>query len=223
MFLGADEFFYNILAFRNLWIRGRLGGGKTLLAFAIADELIKRKLVRGGVVANVPHCLPLHDWREILEDGTRRGLRGAIIIFDEAWQIIDARNSMMNPRNYGAFARKMDTIWIYPSVYPIDKRQSYLYAERTQIYTLPLLGQIWRYRWALNLGYQDAKGGFWFFPKKYFGIFDTKYIPTSDADIRYLWGLTSYEMTGQFDPTAAYKPVIVYNNDDTQQLTLDLD
>ena len=222
MFIGAEEFFYNILAFRNLWIRGRLGGGKTLLAFAIADELIRRKMTPGGVIANVPHRLPLHDWRTQMPDGTVRGIRDAIIIFDEAWQIIDARNSMANPRNYGAFARKMNTIWIYPSVYPIDRRQSYLYAERVQIYTLPLLGQIWRYRWALNLGYQDAKGGFWFKPEQYFGIFDTKYIPTSDADIRYLWGLTSFEMTGQFDPTTAYKPMVVYENNDHVQMELDI-
>lgn len=217
-FYGATDFFYNLLAYRILWIRGRLGGGKTLLSFAIADYLIRERLVSGGVIANVPHCLKLHDWREEDEEGIR-GIRGAVIIFDEAWEMLDRRSFMSNPRNYGAFARKMDTIWLFPSVHPIDSRLSMFYAERTAIYTLPVFGQIWRYRWGMDTSYQRISGAFWFRPQRFFGLFDTRYIPVSDADIRLLWALTCYEMTGELDPvSAAYKPARVLIDDDSEDV-----
>lgn len=138
--------------------------------------------------------------------------------------MLDRRSFMSNPRNYGAFARKMDTIWLFPSVHPIDSRLSMFYCERTSIYTIPIFGQIWRYRWGMDTSYARISGAFWFRPQSYFGIFDTKYIPTSDADIRLLWALTCYEMTGELDPTAVtHKParfLIETEQDEEFQLSM---
>ena len=43
-------------------------------------------------------------------------------IFDEAWTTVDARDSLVNDRSYGAYARKIESYWLFPSVHPVDKR-----------------------------------------------------------------------------------------------------
>jgi hypothetical protein len=190
MFIAAGEFLINFLSWRTLWIAGRLGGGKTLLAIALADWLIKNRHST-GLIANFPHALPMHDWRPAHGDGLRRGIRGATIIFDEAWQLLDSRTAIANDRSYGAYARKLETFWIFPSVIPIDKRLSLLRVRRDWIIATPA-GGLWVYRWLLVTGDGEPAGGrfaLWR-PEAYYGMYDTKYIPTDDADIKLLWAAT---------------------------------
>lgn len=241
-FLGADEFFSQLAVFRLCWLRGRLGGGKTLLGVAIAEELVKRKIAK-GVISNIPlspEHLPLHPWRDVVDgeqelvdaatmamwniggdvqnnlrrQGIRhRLMRGAALLYDEAWQQLDNRTSMTNNRAYGAFARKFDTYWIFPSVLGLDKRVSYLAVEREARIWIPLIGslfeelrkipglsklvagpakwlseEMWRYRWVLNLGYAEDSGTFWLMnPSEYFLHYDTSYVPITDGGIAELW------------------------------------
>jgi len=218
MFIKADDFFAQLAIFRLLWIRGRLGGGKTLLSFAIAQEMLKRGIV-DGVISNVPHALPLPEWRELMPDGRHRLIRGSCIVFDEAWTVLDNRTSMANDRSYGAFARKLETYWLFPSVIPIDKRVSYLSCERSMRLSIPIIAQVlslllwlpiigalfkpfewlsrefWIYRWTVELGYISESG--WFIlgcPDGYFGLYDTKYVPMDDGDISNLWRRTIEEL-----------------------------
>jgi hypothetical protein len=137
MILGGDAFFLQLALFRQCWIKGRLGGGKTLLAFALAWELVKRKVCK-GVVSNVPNSLPLQPWREPMGDGHRL-IRGAAVVYDEAWVKLDNRTSVTNDRTYGAFSRKLDVMILFPSVIPIDKRQSYLSCQRVFRFKVPLI------------------------------------------------------------------------------------
>jgi hypothetical protein len=253
-FVGAEGFFAQLAIFRLVWIRGRLGGGKTLLGAAIADELVSRE-VGLGVVSNIKHKLYPHPWRELLDvmnepvpveeiervkhvkyfpiEGMPacyyvseqmridkgwhyRFMRGAIILYDEAWQKLDNRTSMNNDRSYGAFARKFDSYWIFPSVLGLDKRVSYLAVERVNRFSVPVFGTIfqglgkipglrkllvgpghwlqdemWKYRYVLSLGYTEDTGTFWLMnPTEYFLKYGSFYTPISDGGIADLWART---------------------------------
>lgn len=192
MFINADEFFYNLLAYRVLWIRGRLGGGKTLLAVAIADELLKRHGFT-GVIANFPHVLKPHNWRERMDDGSVRGVRGAVVVWDEAGVFIDRRTFARNDRGVGAFLRKLNNVLLLPSVIPVDIRLSYFSVQREV--RVSAFGERWRYRWMLALpGAQVESGTFWLEPNRYFGTYDTQYVPSSDGGYMDLWRATITEL-----------------------------
>jgi len=66
MFMKADNFFAQLAVFRMCWVRGRLGGGKTLLAVAILKELKRRGIILGSV-ANIPTDLDLHPWDDLID------------------------------------------------------------------------------------------------------------------------------------------------------------
>lgn len=207
MFLFADSFFTSLTLFRLCWIRGRFGGGKTFLAVAIANELIKRGIC-DGAIANIPTRLKLPNWRKNL-------IRRTAIVFDEAWLYLDNRTSLTNDRSYGAFARKFETIWLLPSVIPLDKRVSFLAVERIfrinipvvgaifkHINRIPFLGRIlreitwlfeefWVYRWQVSLGYVQESG--WFVLSdlyRYRDMYLHKYVPSDDGDISELWKMS---------------------------------
>lgn len=217
MFLFADGFFSMLSIYRLLWIRGRLGGGKTLLAVAVAEEL-QRRGITVGTIANIPSLLKPPPWREEITYGNGhvapRWMVGACVIFDEAWTILDNRSSMSNSRAYGAFARKLQSFWIFPSVIPIDKRMSFFYVERLTRLKIPLLtdligllariipalkpfgSEVWVYKYGVNLGYTQDTG--WFvlaYPERFFGEYDTEYVPLDDGDISQIWQRTIYEYT----------------------------
>jgi len=185
MLINADEFLYNLLAYRILWIRGRLGGGKTLLAVALAQHLIERHGFR-GVISNFPTCLPQHPWRESHPDGRPRGVRGAVAIWDEAGLFLDRRSFMTNDRGVGALLRKLDSVLLLPSVTPPDLRLSYFSVARDL-----RIGDSWRYVWQLSMpGMRAETGTFWLRPRSTYGMYDTRYIPVDDGGYMDLWRAT---------------------------------
>ncbi len=193
MLVNADEFLYNLLAYRILWIRGRLGGGKTLLAVALAQHLIERHGMR-GVVANFPVALRHHEWREPHPDGHPRGVRGSVCIWDEAGLFLDRRAWATNDRGVGALLRKLDSVLLLPSVTPPDLRLSYFSVARDLRLSLPG-GESWRYVWQLALpGTRPEAGTFWLMPAPYYGLYDTRYIPVDDAGYMTLWRATIVSM-----------------------------
>jgi len=183
--INADEFLYNLLAYRILWIRGRLGGGKTLLAVALAQHLIERHGFR-GVISNFPTALPQHPWREMHPDGRPRGVRGAVCIWDEAGLFLDRRSFMTNDRGVGALLRKLDSVLLLPSVTPPDLRLSYFSVARDI-----RIGESWRYVWQLAMpGMRAETGTFWLRPRSTYGMYDTRYIPVDDGGYMELWRAT---------------------------------
>ena len=56
MLMGADVFMHATYTFRNVWIGGRYGGGKTLLSVAIADYLANK--YKFSTFSNTPVYLP---------------------------------------------------------------------------------------------------------------------------------------------------------------------
>jgi hypothetical protein len=139
--LGADNFMNQVLLYRHVWIKGRLRGGKSLLAVAIARELCRRGITQ-GVIANIPHGLPRHPWDELRPGGGPDDYwlaYGCCFIYDEPWLKLDNRTSMTNDRTYGAFIGKIGAVMLYPSVHPIDKRYSYLSVQRVYRFGLFVL------------------------------------------------------------------------------------
>lgn len=178
MFINASEFFLNFSLFRQCWIGGRVGGYKTLLAVAMAGRLLETALV-DGVVSNFPTVYPV----SLLEDDLT--IINKAVIFDEAWEELDSRQSITNPREYGAYARKFGTYWIYPSVNQIDKRLRLISVFMVDEY--PAFHVV-VYKWQLNVDY--AKIGGWFAlwrPERFFGRYDTAWVPYSDGGISARW------------------------------------
>lgn len=177
MFISADLFFQHLLFTKVLWIRGLLGSGKTLLAFAIADYLLRTGDYR-AVVANIPHVL------RIPTDGT---VENCICLLDEAHEFIDSRTFQTNSKDYGAYARKLDCLWLFPSVNPIDVRVRSLFCERV----LKLGNLLWWYKGGLEISYTKLELSFGLFkPSKYFGLYDTRSIPFSDGGVSFLYNRT---------------------------------
>lgn len=173
MFLFASEFLENIVAWRSAWIAGRLGGGKTLLAVAIAKWLIDHKLAQGAWT-NFPCSLPRAD-----------SIANCVFILDESWQFIDARLSRSMYTLYGAWARKIGSFWLFPSIYPPDVRvRSVTVARALELIISPIPAWLYDYTTlATDRKGQPEKHSFLLLPEPYFGLYDTTWIPTDDAGI----------------------------------------
>ena len=173
MFIFANQFLENIVAWRSAWIGGRLGGGKTLLAIAIADWLIQKKLV-DGAWTNFPCGLP-----------AAKTIRRCVFILDESWQFIDSRLSRNMQSVYGAWARKLGSFWLFPSIYPPDNRvRCVTVARTTELLLSPKPMWIYDYHTLST----DKRGNpdvnsFVLLPQRYFGMYDTTWIPWDDGGI----------------------------------------
>lgn len=168
MLIGFNRFLEMLIGTGDVFITGLRGSGKTLLAFVIAHELVKRKIV-SGVWANIPHRYRMAE-----------SIENAAIVIDETAQVMDSRWSAMSYDLYSMWARKMGSIFLYPSVNAIDKRCRNLEVMRTdEIVVLPW--KLWRYKWETTL---KDKGTFWlFYPEQYFGTYDTKVKPRGDGGV----------------------------------------
>lgn len=169
-FINGAGFIENVVAFRQLWLGGRLGSGKTLTCVALAKWLYEENLV-DGVFANFPidsDYIPI-----------RKCVRRSAVILDEGWSFADARNSQKKFEGYGAFARKLDSFWLSPSVFRVDKRMAQLQARR--ILDLWVL-DAWLFQWHDIEGYKGH-----FLLRNYqecYGRYDHKFIPFDDGGIR---------------------------------------
>lgn len=167
-FFHFSDFEEKLLHYHTLYITGELGSGKTLLAFALGHYCIQQRYVE-GIWTNVPHTFPVS-----------RDITNSFVVFDEAGIAIDSRLSSSTYSMYGAFARKSNTIYTFPSVIAVDKRCRNLEVLRiADIELLPF--RIWIYSWYCTNG---ARG--WFglsYPETMFNTYDTKAVPFDDGGI----------------------------------------
>ena len=82
-------------------------------------------------------------------------------------------------------------------MHPVDKRLRPLIVERSG--RVDLLN-IWIYTWSLNLEYGTGRdnGSGWFLlynPSRFFGRFETHFVPVNDGGIAVRWERTMYIMT----------------------------
>lgn len=148
MLIGAANFKNQFQLFRTCWIKGRVRGGKTLLAVVLAHEFHRDGVVK-GVVCNIPNALPVHPWDSLRKrsmDDDQGGSepeyllgRECFYLYDEPWVKLDNRTSMSNDRSYNAFLGKNAAYMALPSVVPIDKRLSYLSVQCVSRFSMPLI------------------------------------------------------------------------------------
>lgn len=201
-FIHAGDFLELVQFTRNIWLAGRLGSGKTLLSVALAFEM--RRL---GVVDYVWSNFPIRV--DLLPPPPDRLLRRTLIILDEAHQIINARDFQDNNREYGAYARKVQSVWLYPSIDTIDKRVRQVRVQRAFRVDFTPVG-IWVYRYQLMLGDEHDQGWFLLWsPESVMGLYDHRYIPIDDAGILGAWRATMQDKImkqgGVWDPLSAGK------------------
>lgn len=136
--------------FRTCWIDGRYGGGKTLLAIALAERLIASGTA-SGIVSNTPLMLPgaaepaiFDEFSEVTET-----VENAVIIYDEAWQDLGMGASPGAVRQYMAYLRKQNLILLMPSVLPLSRQVRVLRVWR-EFNGLPFGLPFWIYRYKIE-------------------------------------------------------------------------
>jgi hypothetical protein len=177
-FIGHEVFFQQVRAWRTLAFEGRVGGGKTSLAFAIASHLLEdRRMNLRYLVSNAESI-----WTDEPGSMTVRDERflDSVVIVDEAGLFIKGGP---DADEYLAFTRKMNLILMFPSANDMTRKITKLAVSR--VYNLQLIGlPMWIYEWSLRTKSGREKGKFgWWQPSEIWGVFNTEHMPYDDAGI----------------------------------------
>lgn len=164
---------------RLAWLRGLYGTGKTLLSVAILWELLRRGW-QGRVFCPFPLDAPIPD----------HTARSAILILDEAGTVFGNR-SFADKELSGevgravSFLRKTDSYLLFPSY----SRPDIMFRRGLHIQSKARIGRlVWLYRWWLpadeetedDYSLAPMRGVYpLIFPARFFGTYDTLFVPTS--------------------------------------------
>jgi hypothetical protein len=161
--------------FRVVWLKGRYGGGKTLLSFALAMEMLEMGWFR-YLLSNVPS--PLSD--SFSDVAPYQNRLDCILIYDEAGLYVKNTSQL---DEVIAFCRKMNIALIMPSVIPPPLRGRFFSISRAmnfEVFGFPL----WLYRCDLNYGGEVDHYYFGLFnPSQYYGLYSTEAYTCDDAGI----------------------------------------
>ncbi|MEM2592577.1 MAG: hypothetical protein QXI60_08340 [Thermofilaceae archaeon] len=165
MLVFGDLLLEYIQLYRSVWIKGRLGGGKTSLAFWIADHF---RRLGYKFISNIPAKNSIR----VPQPGD---FESAVVLLDEAADFLDAfeyRNELVSSFKY---LRHFDLIFIFPCTDPIHKRLRKLVVERVfRLDALLPIPPIWLYRFwvgpSMEWPGRKAIGGYFLFmPAAVFG------------------------------------------------------
>jgi len=154
---------------RVCWLHGRMGGGKTALAVALAEWLVSRGLAT-RVVANIP--LVGFGGGQVLCESDVHQVTDAAIVFDEAWMSLGDGMSKDSSREWLANLRHRRQYLLLPSVLDLMKACQNFTVER--VWNGPAFGlPLWIYRWELGRGKRMEHGRyFWWHPQRIFARYD---------------------------------------------------
>lgn len=159
--------------FKVCWIKGRYGGGKTILAWRLAYELYRQGKIR-HIVSN---CRSV--WADSpldIQVAEGRYLDTAIILDEGGLFLRTGRD--IDPLL--AFMRKFNVILLIPSVKPPASGVRFFSIQR--MYNFAGIGlPLWWYRATLRYDDQRETYNFaWWQPAEMFGIYDTSDTPVDD-------------------------------------------
>lgn len=170
-FLLAQAFLDTFVFTQTVYIGGRPGGGKTLLAYCLGAWLKVNNYV-DGVISNIP--------MNIRHTPVTVPVFRQAIILDESWIYLADRGSVFR---YAGFVRKDEDYLLLPAVYPVHRLLMRFTVER--IFNAYSVGiPAWVYIWRLDRLSVKEKGHFVLYnPAAVFGKFDTKAKPRTDGGI----------------------------------------
>ena len=171
MFVGAP-FELTFRAYKFLWLRGRTGGGKTSLAFALALSLLRDGLVK-RIYSNIPSVGDFPEWG-------KDGLNSAYVI-DEGGLFMKSSKQF---QTVAGALRKAGNYVIISSVIPPAREFATLSVERKMNLSTVIGYPIWVYEYELSSGSTRDKGTFaWLNPQSVWGLYDTDFYPSDDGGI----------------------------------------
>lgn len=155
-----------------LWLRGRVGSGKTTFAFYLANTLYKKGIVE-RMYSNIPSVAKQPEWGD---DGTK-----AAYILDEGGMFMRSRG---NFENVAAALRKAGNYVIIASVIPPAREFATLSVNLVADTSALLPFPLWLYEYELVSYGTREKGMFAFVnPQSVWGLFDTDFYPADDGGI----------------------------------------
>jgi len=162
MLINASGFIQTVWGYRLLWILGRFGGGKTSLAYRLAQEYLDD----GYRLISNNASIWADDLSEIkLLDSNHLK---AVVILDEGGLVFKSSKQI---EMIAAYANKMDCIYIIPSYFPPTRTAQVVTCQpivNLKAAGVPLIA----YRWRCKLGgFEDRGSFFWLNPGEIYGIY----------------------------------------------------
>lgn len=175
--LNGGMFLRALRDYRVLWLDGRYGGGKTLLAYYLAMALVEKGYAK-YIISNVQSV-----WNDginkVMENVRSGQYLDAVLILDEGGIFLENQGQA---KAFNAFLRKYNIILLLPSVQPpaavLQRFACFREVEWTAL-GLPM----WQYKAALRTGQSSGRADrdvfrFWLTnPANMFGIYDTEALP----------------------------------------------
>lgn len=168
-----DQPLLYLAGYRVAAILGRYGSGKTLLAVALTEQLLRRRWA-AGVVSNLPLAIP--GLRRVDEYASRPTTWPTehVILADEAWSYLFIDATPKELKSFLAYLRKNGNYLLLPTVLPLSRYVRSVEIERE--FNFAVLGlPFWAYRIRLPGG--DRDGIFYLSYRRYYGWYDTEYQP----------------------------------------------
>jgi hypothetical protein len=168
-----------INAQRVVHIDGRLGGGKTALAYYLAHCLINEKWMGYRYIfSNCPDVwtTPLDKIEIREEDGEK--FVDLIVILDEGGSFLQTSK---DAQNFMIALRKLNICILVPSNEPPSNRIRKLTIERSMdMYQMGIPAWVYEYRYRSMIK-NDQEGFWWLFPHEIFGVYNTQVLPVDDG------------------------------------------
>lgn len=162
MLINAGDCIRTCANYRLVWILGRFGGGKTSLAYKIAEFYGNQ----GYRLLSNNYSIWADDWKDVSLD--KNNHLHAVVIWDEGGQYFtDARQI----KQIAAYANKMDVIHLIPSYFPPCRAAQVVTIQpqfNLKSAGIPLIVYKWRVRLG---GFQDEGNFYWLNPKEIYGVY----------------------------------------------------
>jgi hypothetical protein len=176
MLINAQGLLYGLKVCRIGKIDGRLGGGKTSLAFRLGYELVNTGYVN-FITSNVSNVWNVYPDEWTLDEQQKLN---ALIILDEAGKFITTRHEASN---YLDALRKINAILLAPSHEEAPPNFGEITIEfKSQLDVIGV--PIWSYIWYRRGDKKNAQTFHWFNPPEIFGIYSTGEYVISDNGIK---------------------------------------
>jgi len=177
MIFMSDMLFLELPLMRTTLFMGRRGSGKTLVAVAIAKELLNRGMVE-RVYANIPLTFgdnpPSNLKRPNDFDFQADYAQDAVFLLDEAWiGFMDFNKDLI--RNLFAYPRHNNQFFLLTSVLPMSQIATYCFHYVKMRWNGNTFGLPIRWMFAMTASYKEKTNFYLVNESEYYSDYDTTY------------------------------------------------